>query len=66
MEVENLLKTTIYKDLADLFMWTLENYNKKDSLILSVSEKEEVSIKKVASEIAKAFDYSGMMTFDTK
>ena len=60
------LRQFIYsEDLAYLFMWTLENYNKKDSLILSVGEKEEVSIKKVASEIAKAFDYSSMMTFDT-
>ena len=60
------LRQFIYsEDLADLFMWTLENYNKKDSLILSVSEQEEVSIKKVANEISKAFDYNSMMTFDT-
>lgn len=54
------------EDLANLFMWVLENYNEKESLILSVGEKNEVAIKDVALEIAKSFDYEHMMEFDTR
>ena len=61
------LRQFIYsEDLAKLFMWTLENYDKKETLILSVGEKNEVSIKKVATEIAKSFNYEHMMEFDTR
>ena len=54
------------EDLAKLFMWVLENYNEKESLILSVGEKNEVAIKDVALEIAKSFEYEHMMKFDTR
>ena len=61
------LRQFIYSDdLAKLFMWTLENYNEKESLILSVGEKNEVAIKDVALEIAKSFNYEHMMEFDTR
>ena len=61
------LRQFIYSDdLAKLFMWTLENYNEKESLILSVGEKNEVAIKDVALEISKSFDYEHMMEFDTR
>ena len=61
------LRQFIYsEDLAKLFLWTLENYNEKDSLILSVGEKNEVSIKNVATEIAKSFNYEHMMEFDKR
>lgn len=61
------LRQFIYsEDLAKLFMWVLENYKQKESLILSVGEKNEVSIKNVATEIAKSFDYEHMMEFDTR
>ena len=61
------LRQFIYSDdLAKLFMWTLENYNEKESLILSVGEKNEVAIKDIALEIAKSFDYEHMMEFDTR
>ena len=61
------LRQFIYsEDLAQLFMWTLENYIGRESLILSVGEKNEVSIKKVATEIAKSFNYEHMMEFDTR
>lgn len=60
------LRQFIYsKDLAKLIMYTLENYQQKDSLILSVSEKEEVSIKYIAEQIASNFDYQHMIEFDT-
>ena len=61
------LRQFVYSDdLAKLFMWTLENYNEKESLILSVGEKNEVAIKDIALEIAKSFDYEHMMEFDTR
>lgn len=53
------------EDLAKLFLWTVDNYKENSSLILSVGEKNEVSIKKVATEIAKSFNYEHMMKFDT-
>lgn len=60
------LRQFIYsKDLGKLILWALEEYHEKDSIILSVSEKEEVSIKEVATFIAKEFDYEHMMEFDT-
>ena len=59
------LRQFIYSiDLAKLIMWTLEKYNDLDNIILSVNEKDEVSIKDVAKEIAKSFDYDHMLTFD--
>jgi GDP-L-fucose synthase len=59
------LRQFIYSiDLGKLIMWTLENYEQKDSLILSVGEKEEVSIETVAKEIAKNFDYEDHLVFD--
>lgn len=60
------LRQFIYsRDLGKLILWALEEYHEKDSIILSVGEKEEVSIKEVATFIAKEFDYSHMMEFDT-
>ena len=52
-------------DLARLIMWTLIDYNQKDSIILSVSEHEEISIKDVAESIAEAYNYSEHIEFDT-
>ena len=46
-------------------MWVLEHYHQKESIILSVGEKEEVSIKYVAEQIAKCFDYQHMIEFDS-
>lgn len=53
------------EDLARLILWTLEKYNDKESIILSVSEKDEVSIGNVAEMIAKEFDYYDNMKYDT-
>ncbi len=59
------LRQFIYsEDLAKLFMWVLENYNDKSSIILSVSEKDEVSISYIGKLIAQSFDYDHMITFD--
>lgn len=59
------LRQFIYSiDLARLIMWTLLEYKEKDSIILSVGEKDEVSIKQIAMEIAKQFNYEYMIEFD--
>ena len=59
------LRQFIYStDLAKLMMWTLENYNEK-SIILSVSEQDEVTIEYIARAVAKSFDYSDRIVFDT-
>ena len=60
------LRQFIYsEDLAKLIMWTLEKYDEHDSIILSVSEKNEVSIGKIAELIADEFDYLNNMEYDT-
>lgn len=60
------LRQFIYSlDLAELIMWVLEKYTLLDNIILSVSEQSEVSIKHVAEQIAKAFDYNTSLEFDT-
>ena len=53
------------KDLAHLLMWTLISYNDRDSLILSVDETDEISIKNIAEYIADAYNYSNNIWFDT-
>ena len=52
------------EDLARLIIWSLEKYNEKESIILSVSEKDEVSIEYIAKEIAKCFDYETNIIYD--
>ena len=60
------LRQFIYsEDLARLMMKVLEDYNDKESIILSVGEKDEVSIGDIARAIAKAYDYEHMMEFDS-
>lgn len=59
------LRQFIYSDdLAELMVWTLFIFE-SDNLILSVSEKEEVTIDKVARSIARAYGYEHMMEYDT-
>ena len=60
------LRQFIYSyDLARLMMWVLENYEDKEPIILSVSEKDEVSIADIGKLIAKEFDYEEHIVFDT-
>ena len=60
------LRQFIYsEDLAILIMKVLEDYKENGSIILSVSEEDEVSIKDIAIEIAKAFNYEERIVFDT-
>jgi GDP-L-fucose synthase len=60
------LRQFIYsQDLAEIILWCLKSYDKKDTLIVSVSEKDEISIKEVATLIAKEFDYQHKIKFDS-
>jgi GDP-L-fucose synthase len=60
------LRQFIYSlDLAKLIMWSLLEYNEKESIILSNSEEHEVSIEDIARFIAREFDYEQHMIFDT-
>jgi len=59
------LRQFIYsEDLAKLILWTLEKYNMKDSIILSVDPSSEVSIRDVANMIAREYDMEHMIEFD--
>lgn len=59
------LRQFIYsEDLAELIMWVLEKYTKKDTIILSVGEDDETSIEYIGKTIAKLFDYQHMVQFD--
>ncbi len=51
-------------DLGKLILWVAESYNDKESIILSVGEKDEVSIGYVAELVARAFDYEENMEFE--
>lgn len=53
------------RDLAELFVWTLRNYDDASPLILSVDESAEVSIGHVAQLIAEAMKFEGKVVFDT-
>jgi len=62
----NPLRQFIYSiDLARLILFILEEYNDRDTIILSVGEEDEVSIRDVAIMIAKSYNYSDRIVFDT-
>lgn len=61
----NPLRQFIYSlDLAKLILIILKDYQYNESIILSVSEKDEVSIKEVATIIANKYNYVEHMVFD--
>jgi GDP-L-fucose synthase len=61
------LRQFIYsRDLAELTVWVLRDYNNDPNPItLSVDEQDEVSIKDVALMVAKAMQFDGEIVFDT-
>ena len=60
------LRQFIYScDLAELIMWTLQNYD-DETIILSVSESAEISIADIAKLIAKHMDYRGLILYDER
>ena len=46
-------------DLAKMFIWQLREYNGVEPIIFSVGENDDVSIRYVAEQIVKAFDFQG-------
>lgn len=60
------LRQFIYSmDLAKLFLWVLREYTSVEPLVLSVDEKDEVSISTVAETIAQAFGFDGEICYDS-
>jgi hypothetical protein len=46
-------------DLAKMFIWQLREYDDVEPIIFSVGEDDDVSIRYVAEQIVKAFDFQG-------
>jgi len=60
------LRQFIYSvDLAKLIVWTMDNYEELDPIILSVGEEDEVPIGDVARLVAEAMNFKGQLVFDT-
>ncbi|KAK4879262.1 hypothetical protein RN001_007408 [Aquatica leii] len=60
------LRQFIYSlDLAKLIIWVLRNYEEIDPIFLCVDEQAEVTIKQVAEEVVKSFNFKGDIVFDT-
>ncbi|CAL4116337.1 unnamed protein product, partial [Meganyctiphanes norvegica] len=60
------LRQFIYsKDLAKLIVWALRDYPEIDPIILSVDEKDEISIKEASELIVEAFEFKGEVVYDT-
>lgn len=60
------LRQFIYsRDLAHLLLWVLDAYDSVEPIILAGSEADEVSIRDVALEVARAMAFDGDVVFDT-
>jgi GDP-L-fucose synthase len=60
------LRQFVYsRDLAELTVWTLRNYEDPSPITLSVDECDEVSIAQVATSVARAMEFTGEIVFDT-
>lgn len=54
------LRQFVYSyDLAKMFIWQLREYDDVEPIIFSVGEDEDVSIRYVAEQIVKAYDFKG-------
>lgn len=54
------LRQFIYShDLAKLFLWVLRDYDEVEPIILSVDEKDEMSIKDAAEAVVEAMEFKG-------
>ena len=63
----NPLRQFIYSvDLGRLLIWVLLNYNEPEPIILSVPEKNEISIAKLSEIISKALHFTGDIKCDTQ
>lgn len=60
------LRQFVYSmDLAELTVWVMREYHDPTPITLSVDETDEVSIKDVALNVAKAMIFEGQVEFDT-
>ncbi len=60
------LRQFIYnEDLARFILWVVLEYSERESIILSVGEEDEVSIRDVGRCIAREFEYEDHIIFDT-
>mmetsp|Transcript_7815 Transcript_7815/g.11796 ORF Transcript_7815/g.11796 Transcript_7815/m.11796 type:complete len:324 (+) Transcript_7815:3-974(+) len=60
------LRQFIYNvDLGALIVWVTRSYESIEPIILSVGEKDEISIKDAALIVAEAMDFKGEVVFDT-
>lgn len=60
------LRQFIYNvDLGELMVWALYNYKEISPIMLSVSEKEEVSIADAARFVTEALELKSELVFDT-
>jgi len=60
------LRQFIYsKDLARLIIWVMREYDEVEPIILSVDEKDEISIKEAAELVVEGFDFKGEVIYDT-
>lgn len=60
------LRQFIYSyDLANLLLWALEKYDKKENIILSVNERDEISIGDIADIISKSFNYENNIEYNS-
>jgi len=60
------LRQFIYsRDMGALFVWTLDNYDDPNPLILSVGEEDEISIADAAKAIVETMGFKGNLVFDT-
>ncbi|XP_053390490.1 GDP-L-fucose synthase-like, partial [Mercenaria mercenaria] len=60
------LRQFIYsRDLAKLIIWALREYNEVEPIILSVGEKDEISIKEASCYIIKHMQFNGKVIYDT-
>jgi nucleoside-diphosphate-sugar epimerase len=54
------LRQFVYShDLAKMFIWQLREYSDVEPIIFSTAEDDDVSIRYVAEQIVKAFDFKG-------
>ncbi|CAK9298637.1 unnamed protein product [Gordionus sp. m RMFG-2023] len=60
------LRQFIYSlDLAKLIIWVTFNYEQTEPIILSVSPKDEISIKDAVNMVTKSMDFQNKIIFDT-
>uniref|UniRef100_A0AC34QBT3 GDP-L-fucose synthase n=1 Tax=Panagrolaimus sp. JU765 TaxID=591449 RepID=A0AC34QBT3_9BILA len=61
------LRQFIYSiDLAKLMIWAVRHYDDIEPIVLSVDEKDEISIKEVVDAIVKSSGFTGEVVYNTE